>query len=363
MSIPHALSTPTLSFIQSVLAAYLIGDRETVALSNRSGDLDWSYAAQWVAANGMDGIFSDVVPASIASKGLGERWKKVSTAILVRNVRSLITAIDLFSILEKAGIPAVAMRGLTLAHGVYGNPGMRPMEDIDVLVSPSRRSDLLAVLKKNGHEPEKLLRSQDVFQINGFCFEVHYYLLTAKRYRRRIDTDAFILSRRPVETNDGLFYGLSDENELIGLVTHAFIHHDLAVPKQLVDIALYMRKDNLDWEFVYRWCRTMKMIRMFSLTLQLVKHLFRLEVPGFDRTFGQHLTRRVVNGVDTYLYSFFGMRNFRSYLGHKRNMVYVAEGPILKLNQLACFLSVTEGQMLLSYWRRSGNAPSVHSHT
>ena len=92
------------------------------------------------------------------------------------------------------------------------------MEDIDILVAPSRRSDLLEVLKKNGHEPEKLLRSQDVFRINGFYFEIHYSFLTAKRYRGRIDTDAFIDSRRPVETKDGVFYCLSDENELIGLV-------------------------------------------------------------------------------------------------------------------------------------------------
>ena len=42
------------------------------------------------------------------------------------------------------------------------------------------------------------------------------------------------------------------------------------------------------------------------------------------------------------------MRSFRSYLGHKRNMVYVAEGPMLRLNQLACFFSVKEGQALLS---------------
>ena len=361
MSTPDSCTTPTMSCIQSVLAAFLIGDRATVTLCSKGGDLDGSFVGQWVAANGMEGIFSDVVPSFTVPLGVRERWKNVSMATFIRNVRSLITAINLFTVLEKASIPAVAMRGLTLAHGIYGNPGMRPMEDIDVLVSPSQRSDLLDVLKKNGHEPEKLLRSQDVFKINGFYFEIHYSFLTAKRYRRRIDTDAFIASRQPVVTKDGLFYGLSDENELIGLVTHAFIHHDLAVPKQLVDIALFMRKDNLDWEFVYRWCRSMKLTRMFSLTLQLVKHLFRLEVPGFDHTFGRHLNHRIVSGVDTYLCPFFGRGCLKSYLGHKRNLVYVAEGPILKLNQLACFLSVNEGRMLLAHWRSGRGAP-VHSH-
>ena len=363
MPISQPIATPAVLFIQSVLATYFHKSREGFIFSGQSGDLDWSFLEQWVAANGMEGVFASMLHPSILPDGLGKRWKYIHIGILVRNVRSLNTAIHLFSILEKAGIPATAMRGLTLAHREYGNPGMRTMEDIDVLVSPSRRFDLLAVLKRNGHEPEKLLRSQDVFRINGFNFEIHYSFLTAKRYRHRIDTDDFINSRRHVETKDGVFYCLSDENELIGLVTHAFIHHDLAVPKQLLDIALYMQKDKLDWEYVYQWCCSMKLVLMFSVTLQLVKCLFQLEVPGFDHTFGRHLSRRVVDGVDTYLYSFYGIQSFRSYLGHKRNMIYVAEGAILKLNQLACFLSVKEGQTLLSYLQRSRSAPSVHSHS
>lgn len=66
-------------------------------------------------------------------------------------VNEQVTA-RLVSRLERAGVPTLPLKGATLAESIYGDPGLRRSNDIDVLV---RRQDLaraVAELERNGYE-------------------------------------------------------------------------------------------------------------------------------------------------------------------------------------------------------------------
>ena len=103
--------TPTHDVIYSIcLVAYFKKDLKSSTLQN--SQVAWIglfYAMGGVQWNGW-GVFPHAAPF-ILPDGLHDRWKKVSIGILVQNVRSLNAAVHLFSILEKARIPATAMRG------------------------------------------------------------------------------------------------------------------------------------------------------------------------------------------------------------------------------------------------------------
>lgn len=60
------------------------------------------------------------------------------------------TLSELGAALAGAGIGMVVLKGGALAHQVYAEPGLRPMEDLDLLVAPEHGQDALEVLRARG---------------------------------------------------------------------------------------------------------------------------------------------------------------------------------------------------------------------
>jgi len=54
--------------------------------------------------------------------------------------------------LQRSGIPALALKGIVLAYAVYGDPSLRPMTDLDLLVPSGKREKALDVLHELGFE-------------------------------------------------------------------------------------------------------------------------------------------------------------------------------------------------------------------
>ena len=54
--------------------------------------------------------------------------------------------------LQQSGIPALALKGIVMAHGIYPDPSLRPMSDVDLLVPPGKRENALQVLRALGYE-------------------------------------------------------------------------------------------------------------------------------------------------------------------------------------------------------------------
>lgn len=329
----------THAFVRQVVSAYITNRHDQVDFSTIK---DWDRVGLTVAVHGLEGIFYYTLKDTDVPAPLLDGWQRKSMAVLFDNLRSLRTAVQLFSMLDAAGIPAAAMRGLALAHKDYLTPGMRDMGDIDILISPNSRQKFLEVINQHGISLDRVLRSQYVLHIDGTKFEIHWSFLTAKRYRDIFDSDLLLASRQPFNTQDGTIYCLSNEHELIGLITHAFIHHELMVVKQLLDIGLYMVKPEMDWGFIQQWSRSARLNRMFSLACHLVSWFFMLDVEDFHKAFSASPSPRVQKTLNTYFKHYFGGKTIFSHLGMKRNLLYVAEPPLVWLKQMIGFFTLDE---------------------
>jgi hypothetical protein len=88
-------------------------------------------------------------------------WERLFTARRLTAVHNLLLRHELGRILnalQESGIPALALKGVVLAHTVYSDPSLRPMSDIDLLVSPDKREDALRVVRTLGYDyPESML--------------------------------------------------------------------------------------------------------------------------------------------------------------------------------------------------------------
>lgn len=303
-------------------------------------ELDAEVLRRWVEAHGLEGLFHRARDEGGRLEEVMAGWRQKAMGQLLANLRALQATSRLFVLLEAARIEAAAMRGVVLAHQDYASPEERGMRDVDLLLHPASRPAVLEVLHRAGHAPGERLRSQDVVQIDGVVMELHWSLLTAKRYRGCVDAGQWLHSRRPFTSPEGRLYTLSAEYELIGLILHAFIHHELSILKQLLDIALFMSRPDLDWEQVAAWCRRARVGRMFALTLHLVDTLFFLQATAWRACFP--LPPSASGRVQAWIDPFFARLDLGGYLQRKGNMLYAAETPARAFRQCLGFFSAAE---------------------
>ena len=327
----------TYQWLRSTLGAYA---RTRATPAQIPAGVEPQLLCAFIEAHGLEGLFYRAEDASGQMNEVLALWRTRAMAGLLENLRTLRAAVQLFTLLDAANIKAVAMRGVVLAHRDYASPAERRMRDVDILLTPVSRLAVLHSLALAGHEPREQLRSQDVVHIQGVVVELHWSLLTAKRYRGCVEAEQWLESRSPLDTQDGCLYVLSREYELIGLVLHAFIHHELTIFKQLLDIALFLTQEELDWEWLAAWCSRARVGTMFALTLHLVDELFYLEAKEARRCFP--LPASAEKRVQAWIRPFFSQVGLLDYLRLKGNMLYAAETPERIFRQWIGFFSASE---------------------
>ena len=319
--------------------------------------LQWDRVAQLVHVNNIGPVVHHCFrehPLPLRDHG---RWGQVRMKQLVDNLRTLRVAVRLFRLFEDAGIRSVGLRGVTLAHLHYPDAGLRPMKDLDLLVDARDHGQVIEALRRDGLEPSNRLRSQVVYVIDGIEVEVHLSLLTAKRYRAVFDRDALLAARTGAKTAEGAVFRLTREDELLELVAHAFVHHELQGLGRMLDIALVMTRPGLEWDRIVRWCEASRLTNMVLFTLAFTDSLFGLDLRPEER-FGRKLPFWSHAMFRSYLKLYFGGDNPMDYLCRMRSLLYAAERPVTKMNQLFRFFSKRYAKDL-RYLLRKDKAPHI----
>ncbi len=324
---PHTLEY---DYICDTLNRFALASHAPVAVPE---GLDRKVIESFMRINNCGQLFNYMAESGLEGCGDFSDWASARKTTMLSNLRTLRTSARVFGILEEAGIEAVAMRGLVLAHQLYPDPGLRPMKDVDILVGPDVSDRLRSAMSAHGHEPTRELRSQIVYTIDGIEFEMHLLLLTAKRYRHIFEAAEFLGSRVKLKTREGDIYQLSPEYELIELVAHAFVHHELQGFMRVVDIALAMKDPGLDWEFIARWCDEKRLTRMYLFTLSFINELFRLSLDAKLKVFKKPQPARLRSVFRSYYVQYFGGDGPMHYIRRFMLLMYVAESPEVKFKQ------------------------------
>ncbi len=305
--------------------------------------LDWAWINDIVFNHNLGPIFKHTLAGYDVPTFLSTQWHQEQLITFVRNTRALVSAIKLFRIMDAAAIPAAVIRGISLSNHIY--PGdclsLRPMCDVDMLIRPYDRENVKRALDAEGIHITKRLRSQLVYRVNDIAFEIHWSLLTPKRYRFAVDSEVFLETRQRIDLPEGRIYCLSYEYELIGLVVHAFIHHELKGILALVDMAILIEHYKLDWQFIAEWCKKARLSRMFAFTLSLADYLFGLNLEEKLSLFGQFSLNENMT-FEAYARRFFDGDSLGCYLRRKRNLFLVAERPLIKLKQTCRLFAIDE---------------------
>jgi hypothetical protein len=149
--------------------------------------------ACWAALRSLGPAFA-AHPEALARlsppRAIADAWQRDLRATRARNVLLLAELDRAFEALDAAGVPAVAFKGAAALDRLYDDPGLRPMDDADLLVHPSdseRAAESIARLgyTRRADEPGRFGHAgQDEWTFDGpIQIDLHWHVVADRRLR------------------------------------------------------------------------------------------------------------------------------------------------------------------------------------
>lgn len=186
--------------------------------------------------------------------------------------------------LEQVGIPVLALQGLSLTK-LYGDAGLRPLYDMDLMVKPGHKGRLKELLKQAGfHAPHP--EYPDILGKGAVLVDIHTHILNLDRINNRrhiFPMDLTFMWKRAVplfDKQDGFLY-LDPFDNFVALAAHA-LKHSYSRLIWLVDLhecLLELTGDPGGWEEIVKRTRFWQQEKMVLYALILVESILGLQVP------------------------------------------------------------------------------------
>ncbi len=203
-------------------------------------------------ALGAAGVFVDRTEADAAAEG--RAWEAHARLALPNAAKASLGP------LTAGGFEPVLLKGLALVDR-YPALGLRPMDDIDLLLPAGQTVDAAKVLEAAGWRRAKHLGEHDpgydlVFahpSVPGVPLELHFELTEWRERPRALEGRALWEARVPTTALGSPGWTLPAELELVVLVTHAAkAFHLFSRLIWIVDLAVVIGSTALDWDEVAR---------------------------------------------------------------------------------------------------------------
>ncbi|OQA02323.1 MAG: hypothetical protein BWY70_00046 [Bacteroidetes bacterium ADurb.Bin408] len=250
--------------------------------------VDWSFFVQFSVSQGTAPFFYKIikehhletlVPESVFNAVQGSYYH-----VLSKNVRAQEELKKILKIFNDASIKTLLIKGMASAEYIYGDPGLRPMSDIDLLVENKQLLTAEQLLFDMGFvntEPYKSykLRTLNIYNhLNAFQnsrvkIELHHDL-SSSHHIIRFPTEKVWDGAQIVNFGDENTHILKDEWNLIYLSIHLvshFIKKNIRL-NNFVDIAelIKVKQDKIDWSFIAEQCKIynirLPVFRAFSIS-------------------------------------------------------------------------------------------------
>lgn len=220
-----------------------------------SPTLELLFLAQMAADHGAGGY---VVRAVIeAGLDCGPELRLLANLVRRRNLMLLAALAEAVGALTAAGVRCLSFKGPLLSLVLHGDSGIRPSNDIDVLVPAADRDHALAVLAGIGFELETQIdpraaaaprpTSEHTGLIRGGVhLELHHKIIGVVESTTEFDT---AWSRREEQDVAGVRVAILG---LAGRTFHLAVHgarHHFTCLKWLADLGVLAEQDGIDWEW------------------------------------------------------------------------------------------------------------------
>jgi hypothetical protein len=270
------------------------GELEGLRKQVTQGCFDWNAVSDIACGSGLAPLLLRNLPAVDPYVTCPEQ---LTTRIRKYSLTSAATGLLLFNQLQsilralaEQRIPVIALKGSALATLVYGNPTLRPMADIDVLVAEKDLPGAEDTLLRLGYEfhgaPESRIRLLQrhyhfvFFKNGGTSVELHWNIDRPAR-AACIDVEGLWQRSRPAAFGRVEARVLSPEDLVLHLCVHAAIKNSLRLgPRPLCDLRETIAQfPSIDWEEMLDRAGRWGFAKHVGLVLRLAHELLGAAVP------------------------------------------------------------------------------------
>ncbi len=199
-----------------------------------------------------------------------------------RNLKLLHTLNYLLDSFTRCDIQVVLLQGISLLQQVYGDVGLRPMNDMDLWVLPRDYPRLVESLTHGGFKRDELY--PNTFTKGEAVLDIRTHILWAERIKSRrylLNTAQEEIFRKSVwVTADGRHTRcLGEADQFLYLGLHA-LKHNFERLIWLVDIKHLIRDwDASKWETLARRAKILGTEHIVCYVSYLLQSIFEIEIP------------------------------------------------------------------------------------
>lgn len=270
----------------------------------QKNNIDWDCFLEKARGEGISPLVFLRLPKIIINRDDIPRYvrKKLKEDYYLNAARNALVFEELRKAIEtfrKAGLQVIVLKGAALAETVYGNPALRPMSDVDLLVKKEDLHQVDELLKKLDYSPAD--RSVDDVDFtstylttldyrnpakNSPSFHIHWHFVNStipnESYINHIKMED--IWRDSVKTNiaDIETWVMSPHHLIIHLSEHALrVTHSLSKLSYFCDIdrAINYYWKSLDWDLLVQATIRFNLNKMVYTTLYFSRYFIKAKVP------------------------------------------------------------------------------------
>jgi len=215
-----------------------------------------------------------------------EQLKVQAVAVMQRNMAKAGVLVEVARHLETADIPVIAFKGPTLALQLYGNLGLRPFNDLDVLVRETDLERAGEILKAAGFrlDPKVDIRfinrrargSHTEYERGLVKLEVHYALF---HNHWPEEPEAYWGKGRSCLIAGHELQTLGLEDQIMHLCLHGSLH-GFSCLKWLLDLAVLLdKKYKVNWDSLLEKAKAHQARHAFLLGFYLIERVLKRPLP------------------------------------------------------------------------------------
>ncbi|MFA5816014.1 MAG: nucleotidyltransferase family protein [Bacteroidales bacterium] len=252
-------------------------------------DVDWSMLMHLSAVNGTAGLmFRHLsalsrqidVPAEVISE-LGTIYLRITASSLQQMAQFKKVA----GKSREAGVEMIVLKGAVLSESIYGDAGLRPMSDVDILIREADWLKVCEVLKLYKYTAHGQDFGSLPPRLTQYDIQTHLQFLSPVETCLEYQFDLFTIGigmldmpgvwKRSIEAEVGgeKVRVPGTEDQLLHLIIHAN-RHGCSRLKWLVDIAESLRQSTeVDWDLFVEIARREKVVAIIYMTIKHIEHL------------------------------------------------------------------------------------------
>jgi hypothetical protein len=262
--------------------------------------IDWPSLAQLAVEEGVAPLIHRSLKSSLGVERIPEPARTTlqiaaySTAaqnlILLRELERLVRC------LGQAGVPVILLKGAALAFNLYEEPGLRPMNDLDLLVHAADLERASHAIKQAGYRQQKTTYHRMFVGGTGqaVTLELHWNLVTEPRHLVDLSDEWYWKNAQqwvrknfplsPVEAlpEFGNAWQLAPADEVLYLMAHLAYQHGCLEGRLIwfYDLFLLLEasKTNFDWEALVRQSKKLGWEQAVGCCVNGLHELFGYEI-------------------------------------------------------------------------------------